>query len=63
MGEDGYTTLFGRIKCSGDSEILYETVRDTTRISSRLSDFRVVSRTISCSISESSLHFISFLTA
>ena len=29
MGEDGLTTLLGRIKCSGDSEILSEIVRDT----------------------------------
>ena len=38
------------MKCSGDSEILHEIVRDTSGISSCFSDFRVVSRTISCSI-------------
>ena len=47
------------MNCSVDSEILHETLRDTTRISSCFSDFRVVSRTISCSISESLLHFMS----
>ena len=31
-------------KCSGNSEILHEIVRDTTRISSCFSDFRVASR-------------------
>ena len=50
------------MKCSGDYEILHGIVRDATRISSCFSDFHVVSRTISCSISESPLHFISFLT-
>ena len=48
---------------SGDFEILHEIVRDTTRISSCFSDFLVVSRTITCRISESPLHFISILTA
>ena len=44
-------------------EILAEIVRDTARISSYFSDFvYVVSRTISYSVSESSLHFISCLT-
>ena len=42
--------------------MLHEIVRDTTQISSCFSDFRVVSRTIPCSITESLLHFISFLT-
>ena len=42
-----------------DSDILHEIVRDTTQISSRFSDFRVVSWTISCSISES--RYSSFL--
>ena len=42
------------------SEILHEIVRDTPRISSFFFNFRVVSRTISCSISESQLHLISF---
>ena len=40
------------IKCCGDSEILHEIVRDTPWTSSQLSDFRLVSRTISGSISE-----------
>ena len=50
------------IKCNEDSELLQEVVRDTTRNSSCFSEFRVVSRTISCSISESLLHFSFFLT-
>ena len=50
------------IKCNEDSEILQEVVRDTTRNSSCFSEFCVVSRTISCSISESLLHFSFFLT-
>ena len=40
----------------------HEIVCDTTRINSLFSDFRVVSRTISCRISKSPLHFIPFLT-
>ena len=55
-------TVRKEIKCSGDSEILREIARDTTRIKSCRSDFRVVSRPISFSISEFPLHFISFLT-
>ena len=50
------------IQCSGDSEILHEIVRDTTRIGSCFSIFCAVSRIISCNISESPLHFIYFLT-
>ena len=50
------------MKCSGDFEILHGIFGDTTRISSSFSDFLVVPRTISCSISKSQLHFISFLT-
>ena len=50
------------MKCSENSDILHEIVRDTTQIRSCFSDFRVVSQTISCSISESPLHFKSFLT-
>ena len=42
---------------SGDSEILHEIVRETRRICSCFSDFRVVSWTISYSISESPLLF------
>ena len=62
-----YTTYTVRkeIKCSGDSEILvHEIVRDNTQtqISLCFSNFRVLSRTIWCSISESTLHLISFLT-
>ena len=49
------------MKFSGDSEILHKQVRDTTQISSCFSDFRVVSWTISCRISEFPLHFIFFL--
>ena len=48
-------------KCCGDSEIRHEIVRDTSRIISFFSDFRVVLQTIrSCSISESprTLHFL-----
>ena len=48
------------MKCSVDFDILHEIVRDTIRTSSYFSDFRVVSRTISCNISESLLHFNSF---
>ena len=53
------------IKCSGDSEILHEIVRDMyyTTNQAILSYFRVVVRTISCSILESPLQIISFLTA
>ena len=40
--------------CSGDFEILHEIVRDTKRINLCFSDFRIVSRTISCSFSEES---------
>ena len=50
------------MECSRDSEIIHEIVRDTTRISSCFHDFRVVSRTISCIISESPPLFISILT-
>ena len=45
-----------------DFEILHEIVRDITRKSEKHELIRVESRTISCSISESPLHFISFLT-
>ena len=55
-------TVRKEIKCSGDSEILYDIVRDTPRISSSFFDFRVVSRTILCCISESPKHLIFFLT-
>ena len=47
---------------SGDSEILHEIVRDTTRIPEEHELISVISRTISCIISESPLHFIYFLT-
>ena len=52
------TTFRKEITCSGDSEILQEIVRDTTRISSCFSDLHLVLRAISFSISESPLHFI-----
>ena len=55
-------TVKKEMKCSENSDILHEIVRDTTQIRSCFSDFRVVSQTISCSISESPLHFKSFLT-
>ena len=64
MGSSGLhhpCTVKKEMKCSGDSEILPEKVRDTSQIRSRFSDFHEVSRTISCSISESKLHSISFL--
>ena len=48
------------MKCSGDSEILHEKVCDTKRKSGKHELIRVISRTISCSILESQLHFISF---
>ena len=50
------------IKCSGDSEIIIEIVRNPTRKSEKQEIVRVVSLTISCNISESQLHFISLLT-
>ena len=50
------------MKCNVDFEILHEVVCDTTRKSERHELIRVVSRSISCSISKSSLHFIYFLT-
>ena len=55
-------TLKKELKCSRDSEILHEIVRDTTRKSEKYELVRIVSRTISCRISKSTLHFISFLT-
>ena len=56
-------TVRKEIKCSGDFEILNGFVHDTTRISPCFSDFRFISRTISCSSSESPLHFISFFNS
>ena len=50
------------IKCSGNSEILQDILRDTTQKSKKNELIRVVSRTIVYSFSESPLHFISFLT-
>ena len=55
-------TVRKEMKCIRDSEILYGMVHDSTRISSCFSDFRVVSWTNSCRISELPLQFISFLT-
>ena len=40
------------MKCFGDSEIFHEIVRNTTQISLCFSDFRVVSQTMLCCISE-----------
>ena len=54
-------TVNKEMKCSGVSKILQKIFLDTTRISSSFSDFRAVSRTISCSLSEFPLHFIFFL--
>ena len=50
------------ISVAEDFEILHEIVRDITRKSEKHELIRVESRTISCCISESPLHFISFLT-
>ena len=50
------------MNCSGYFHILHEIVRDTKRISSCFADFRVVSRTISCSTyvkSQATLNFLS----
>ena len=55
-------TVRKEIKWRRNSEILLGLVYDTTWISSYFTDFRVVSWTNSCSISEFPLHFISFLT-
>ena len=55
-------TVRKEIKCVRDFEKLHEIVRDTKRISSCFSDFRIVSRTIQCSILKFPLHFISSLT-
>ena len=57
-------TVIKEMKCRGDSEIReqQEKVRGTTRKSEKHELIRVVSRTISCCISESPLQFISFLT-
>ena len=49
-------TFRKEMKCSGYSKILRKKFRDTTQITSCISDSRVVSRTISCTISESPLH-------
>ena len=53
-------TVRKEMKCSEDSQIIHEIVRDTSLICSCFYDFRVVSRTISCSISESppTLYFL-----
>ena len=55
-------TVRKEMKCSEDSQILHEIVHDTSLICLCFYDFRIVSRTISSSISESPQHFISFLT-
>ena len=61
-GKPGAYTVRKEMKCSGNIGILHELVRDTTRKSEKHELIRVVSRTNLCSISESQLHFISFLT-
>ena len=58
----GLYTVRKEIKKNGDFEILHEIVLDTTRISSCFFVLCIVSRTILCRISESPLHFISFLS-
>ena len=45
------------MKCTGDLEIIHEIVLDTTGKSEKHELIRVVSPIISCSISESPLHF------
>ena len=54
--ERGSLTVKKEMKCSGDSE----KVRATTRKSKEHEIIRLVSRTISCSISESPKHFSPF---
>ena len=55
-------TVEKETKCSGDSKILQEIVRDTTLKSQKHELIPVVSRIISCSISDATIHFIFFLT-
>ena len=50
------------MKCRGNSEILHKIFRDTARINLCFFDFHVLFRTISCCISKSPEHLISFLT-
>ena len=57
-----HTVQKKKIKCGGDSEILKEIVRDTTRKLEKHELVRLVSWTIMCSTSEFLLHFISFST-
>ena len=54
-------TVKKKMKCSEDFEILHEIVSDTTRKSEKHEIICELSQTISYSISESPLHFISFL--
>ena len=54
-------TVRKEIKCSGDLEILHKIVCATIRKLGKHELFRVLSRTISFSISKSPLHFSSFL--
>ena len=56
------STVKKEMKCSRDSEIIHEIVRDTTRKSEMHEVIHAVSRTISWSILESLLQFVSFLT-
>ena len=60
-GKPGAYTVRKEMKCSGNIGILHELVLDTTQKSEKHELIRVVSRTNLCSISESQLHFISFL--
>ena len=55
-------TVKNEMKCSGDYEILHKIVRVTTRKSEKHELICVGFATISCSISEFPLLFISFLT-
>ena len=55
-------TVKNEMKCSGDYEILHKIIRDTTRKSEKHELICVGFATISCSISEFPLLFISFLT-
>ena len=57
-----HTVKKKKLKCSGDSEILKEIVRNTTRKLEKHELVRLVSWTILCSTSEFLLHFISFST-
>ena len=53
-------TVRKEMKCRGDSEILHEIVRDTSRKSEKHELILEVSQTVSCSILESPIRFIFF---